>query len=177
MNFKCDECDFTAPHQSQIKWHKIYRHSDHKPWACNAPGCSFKTKTVRALNVHTQLHEVDVEKRKPYACTFDKCEYRGAQAASLRSHVRSRHTPGRTQDFQCSMCPSKYLSEGILKQHIPLHTKELKFTCKHCDFTTHHQKALARHVRTLHTKRVALKCNFPGCTVTAPYKSNLLTHQ
>ena len=176
MSAKCDQCSFTAPYDYNIKSHKLWNHSDHKPFGCTYPGCSYRTKGKSALNVHKRIHETDMKLRKPYPCTFDNCEYRGAQQIALTSHLKAKHSPGRTKDMECPLCPSKFYRESYLKEHIQLHTKETEYTCIHCDFKTPLKRLLNDHLKNIHENSKKFACSFPGCNFRTGYASNLKAH-
>ena len=126
----------------------------------------FCTKERRNLERHERIYETRPEQRKPYPCEFDDCGYRASEKHTLEKHVKVNHDSGRTRDFQCPLCPSRFYSDVCLKQHIPRHLKEKGFRCIQCKFATHDRACLRQHTRAIHEKRAPLPCPFPGCSYT-----------
>ena len=87
-----------------------------------------------------------------------------------------KHDLGRTAEFQCSMCPSKFFTKDGLRFHIPNHVKEKRFKCTRCQFTTHSRCSFTRHERTVHDKSVKYSCSVPGCHFRTARPENLKRH-
>ena len=90
----------------------------------------------------------------------------------------ARHTPKRTRDFQCPMCPSRFFTKSTLTLHIPCHTREKVLQCRHCDHVAYSSAGLYNHVKHNHEKTVVVfKCSVPGCTFSTKWKHSLPIHQ
>ena len=166
---QCRKCFYTARFQSEIARHERTVHSEIKPIVCKFPDCSFKNKTTVCLKAHQQrTHEAKLELRKPFPCDFPNCEYRADSQRDLSRHVRARHTPGKTRDLQCPMCPSKFGSERAICSHNARHVKETRFNCVHCEFRTHDHGSLSTHVKLVHKNFVNLSCFLFLAAATAP---------
>ena len=176
MAFKCDQCSYSALKNSMIRNHKLSVHSDLRPWACPQPGCDYRGKLQTRLKQHARTHDSNAETRKPFQCTAENCEYRAAEKATLKDHIQAAHMPGKTRDFQCPLCPAGFYTKKRLKIHIPCHTKERKFKCEKCDFSTHYKTCLEGHVRARHETSAKYKCSFEGCNFEAHQRGILLRH-
>ena len=178
-NFTCDECSFAAPNRSRIRIHKLSVHSDVRPWKCTFPGCNFATKHKGnlKLKLHFNTHESNPDVRKPFPCKFTSCEYRAAQKGALDLHLKAKHTPFRSKDFQCTLCPSRFYTKDALTGHISRHVKEIKFECDLCKFFSHDKVCLNRHLKTVHGKGTRFQCAFPGCNYSAAYQSYVNQHK
>ena len=131
---KCDLCHFQANKLSQVKSHMASIHSDLRPWKCTHLGCSCKFKLKGNLQRHLRVHVSDPVLRKPFACTIQDCDYRTSYKYKLNSHVQHRHTPGRSRDFPCTLCPSRFYSKCALTAHIRNHVREKVFECNICKY-------------------------------------------
>ena len=147
-------------------------------WKCKFPECSFSTKYKRYLTTrHFLKHDQNLEVRKPFACAFDDCKYRAAERGTLNRHIQTKHTPNKVRKFPCSLCPSRFASESLLRAHIPQHLKEKSLKCVFCKFSTHSKESLRAHVRAQHEKSVTFNCPHPGCQYKTSFRKNLNRHR
>ena len=174
--FTCSFCTFTAPTKTRVRYHELAIHSDLRPWPCTFPGCTHRAKRKCHLEQHIRIHETVLEIRKPYCCSFKHCDFRTPNKFALKGHTLTKHTPGRTRDFQCVLCPSKFFSERKLTFHIRGHVKEKLFKCPQCDFTTHLSSYIPCHVRNVHERLNTFTCTFSGCNYSTYYKSGFNQH-
>ena len=173
---KCDQCPFQSNKITSLKTHKLLVHSDLRPWKCTHPGCSSKFKLKGNLKSPVKLHESHPLLRKPCACTFKDCDYRASCKSSLNSHVQHRHTPGRTRNFPCTLCPSRFYKKFNLSEHIGNHVKEKVFECNFCKYKTHARAYLGQHFRNFHEKRAVVSCSFAGCYYVTHSNTYLFQH-
>ena len=152
------------------------RHNQQRSWTCNFPGCTYTTKLNGNLKKHCVIHETCLEKRRRIPCPFENCNYRAAHNCKLQIHIGSRHTPGRTRNFHCSLCPSSFYTDYDRRRHISRHVKEKRFTCDACDFSSHDRQCVRRHVRAQHEKSVKFDCKFSDCKLSTFYKSYFNQH-
>ena len=146
------------------------------PTKCTFPGCGHKVKRKAYMDKHLEMHERKLKLPRPHLCPFENCEYSAALKATLTNHVRNKHTPGRTRDFQCPLCPSLFYEKANLQLHIGCHLKERRLKCNQCPFRTHDGQSLQIHKRVQHGRRVMLSCSFPGCNFSTAYYSALKLH-
>ena len=177
MCIQCSQCTYRAPNKYELRHHQNRVHNNRKPWKCSFPACAHRTKCKKDLKKHQQIHETDPELRKPYPCSVDKCNYRAARKYLLVYHIRSIHTPGRTREFQCPICPDNFYNFATLKDHIPTHTRELRFVCAHCDFKTHLRGSLRAHIRSTHATVKKFQCSVPGCNYSCVQQSTIEKHE
>ena len=117
------------------------------------------------------------ELRRPLPCTFENYDYRAAGKKTLSSHVDVNHNPGRTRDFNCPLCPSRFYSKHRLRRHVQLHKPERQLKCSHCNYTTRHKSSLDVHERAVHEKSVMYSCSVPGCNCNTTQRSYLKSHK
>ena len=93
-------------------------------------------------------------------------------------HTQAKNNPGRTRNFQCPMCPSKFFTKISLNLHVPNHLKEKVLKCAQCNFSTHSHSCLNSHVKYHHGKALELfKCQFLGRKVSTKCRSSLRRHE
>ena len=178
MVVKCNRCCWTSARGSYaLAEHEFSAHSTLKRWSCAFPGCNHQTKTRQNLETHKRTHETRLELQKPFPCTIENCDYRAARKHKVENHILRKHTPGRTRDFQCPMCPSRYYSNSNLKDHVDrCHIKERRFACQQCKFKAHDRAYLRLHVKTVHEKSVKFNCSFPGCDFSTCHRTSFKLH-
>ena len=176
MNFKCDKCPYKTRYSHSLRRHERWIHCDLQPFSCSFPGCAFRTKSKAQVAVHKRIHETKLELRKPFLCSFPNCNYRASQHSCLKVHQRRKHAPNTTKAVQCPLCPARFYSKKYLNTHIRHHVKEQRFKCAQCQFVTHSQSSLKRHLKILHEKSKRFKCSMDGCTYTTAYHFVLNQH-
>ena len=180
MKAKCDQCDqccFSSNIRANVKRHKLEVHRSLKTLMCNFPGCNYRTNRSERLKLHKRKHETSLELRRPFACAFENCDYRAAEKKTLGSHVHVNHTPERTRDFKCPLCPSRFYSKHRLRRHIPCHAPERHLKCSHCNHTTHNKFSLENHERTVHEKSTMYFCSLTTCKFRTVHRSDLKAHE
>ena len=151
--------------------------SDVMPWQCTLPGCSYKAKLKQELDSHFKSHKPEPELRKPYGCSVRGCHYSATTNSGLKSHVERRHTPGRSKDFLCVMCPSKYYSKTELNRHIKAtHVQEKIFQCHDCQYKSSFSTQLRKHVENVHEKYLTFTCSFFACKFRTHHQASLFKH-
>ena len=82
--YKCNKCDYTATHSSNLTSHYRLMHTSEKPWKC-----SICTKTFGRsdyLRKHMRCHTGE----KPHICNI--CNKAFRQKSALSSHVKRLHS-------------------------------------------------------------------------------------
>ena len=120
---------------------------------------------------------MSLEERKRFPCTFESCDYRASKRYYLHSHTMSKHTPGRTRNFPCSLCPLRFYTDCDRRRHIATHVRERVFGCDKCTFSSHDRTCLTGHVRTQHERSIKFECTFPSCNYSTFDQSNLKCHR
>ena len=139
-------------------------------------------KALKCSTGHSKRHmnnpQAPRDLTRKHACTFNNCEYKAVTVSKLNVHMKNKHTPGRTRDFQCALCPARFYNIKNLRAHIQSHLREKQFKCSSCNFATHTQASLCAHRKYKHensTRKV--KCSFPGCNYSTADASTLKKHQ
>ena len=79
--YECNQCGQTFNSMDSLKKHKLYNHSDEKPFVC--PHCSSSFKGSENLKIHIRTHTGE----KPYNC--DLCGYASADPSNFRKHQKN----------------------------------------------------------------------------------------
>lgn len=116
-HYKCPECDMTVPNKSTLVAHMRYRHRKDKPhkclqcgkgftllsdvtrhlsvhsaepaYSCLFQNCTYKSRSVTALNKHIRLVHNGLDKHH-YACHV--CDFRFTLGDSLTKHLIKTHS-------------------------------------------------------------------------------------
>ena len=127
------------------------------------------------LRTHISSHTQE----KPFKCEY--CDFRTACERTKQMHVERSHK--RTKLQKCPLCPKTFYRKVELRIHIPSHTKEKLFKCKHCDFRTACRQSHQKHVERTHDKsvwetRLKQKCELCPSKFHSPalLRLHMLTH-
>lgn len=96
--------------------------------------------------------------------------------SSSTAHGSTIHhgPPSAGRPYKCTKCPSKFKSQGNLREHERIHTGEKPFLCEHCGELFRQSSHLVRHRRT-HTSQSPFACGECGKCFRQP--GGLKKHQ
>ena len=140
--YPCDEadCKFVAYAQVCLRKHKTQFHGTgrrrrltHEDFSCQL--CGFTTIRRLLLDIHMRIHE-----NRQTKCEF--CSYTAVTVKQIHDHILYHF---RIKNFACHLCPASFHINGILTQHLRMHTKD--YACVHCRETFATKNQFDRHVR------------------------------
>jgi len=109
-----------------------------------------------------------------YCCT--DCEYTHKVPNIIRNHVESKHLP--PGEYPCQECDKVFTTRNNLRDHLREHnpnSKQEKFSCKDCNYSTNKSTHLKRHVEAKHLPPGEYLCQECGkvCTTSDNLKSHI----
>lgn len=114
---RCGICGGTYVTTNQLKIHHRRKHTDERPFACEAPDCGKRYAERSELNVHRRAaHSAE-------RLTCEWCETAFATAKYLGQHVAKEHT-GEYRFFVCRICEGgerKFVNARLLNAHMAVH--------------------------------------------------------
>ncbi|XP_019622708.1 PREDICTED: zinc finger and BTB domain-containing protein 46-like [Branchiostoma belcheri] len=113
----CLKCGAAFKYASSLRAHKLYKHSNARPFICSTCGYSFKDKSM--LKRHSRVH-----RKRPgtwdsspsqvvFSCT--ECCAVFKYDSSLRAHRLYKHSNARP--FVCQDCGYAFKAKGMLLRH------------------------------------------------------------
>ncbi|XP_060073243.1 zinc finger Y-chromosomal protein 1-like [Ylistrum balloti] len=147
--FECDVCHLKFRTRNTRDTHLV-THSDERPYLCDL--CGFSTKFQSHLISHKRIHTGDV-----YPCTFPDCTYTTPKKSQLKSHYR-KHEDLRTN--VCKICLKAFKEKSHLNRHEKIHSKEPKFKCDFCSYTSHRCDKLKEHFEKHHGENATAKTQY-----------------
>lgn len=119
---RCTECERTYLTAHQLKIHYRRKHTDERPFACEAEGCTKRYAERSELNVHVQ----SAHSRTRYACR--QCPGTYNSAKYLAQHVAREHT-GDYAFFVCHLCER----DGVHRQFVNTRLLNAHLAVNHAD--------------------------------------------
>ena len=140
--FKCDQCDLTFTQTGHLTSHKYTHDKSSFPYTCSE--CNKGFNQTSTLNIHMRTHT----NLKPYACTFDKCDYVCASSGALTAHMEV-HKENRDRKYVCDIgnCKKSYLNREMLAYHKKSH-ETVRIRPFVCDF----EKCGKAFIQSIHLK-------------------------
>ena len=147
--YSCEKCDYKAEAKYLVKIHSLV-HTHEKPFACDFPNCTFRTKIKKRLARHKKLKHTNkgCNELEIYAC--ENCTYRTKLKWNLANHIK---THSANKPFACEVRGCNYRAR--LAWNLTMHTRR------------HHDPSQA----------FLFLCKFPSCTYKTTAKHLLEKHQ
>ena len=190
----CPVCGKEFLGQKRYNKHLLTHTSSSGRFSCPEEGCSSTFKSRNALNVHIYKHQ-----GKRFAC--DQCPALFSSKASMQQHM-VRHGAVEAR-FACPHCPRHFIYGSILRCHVASahsaerhcvcevcgatftcnsalnahklsHQEERPHVCAMCGATFKRKQILDRHVRFVHNREVAARCE--QCDKGFPTQHKLKVH-
>lgn len=111
----CDQCKFIATSAVDLARHKLYRHSDEKPFPCRI--CPMACKTRFDLLQHLLTHKPGLLHR----CA--QCAFSARTMTTIRKHCREQHR-AEQQQFHCHLCDKVASRGNNLTRHYKIMHKD-----------------------------------------------------
>ena len=143
MRFPCDLCEFVCSYKSYLKVHIENKHEGIK-YPCNY--CDYKSTD----KVYIRNHILSQHEGITYSCDAEECQYIGKSKAGLKKHKWRKHEA--SIDIFCTECQYKTYDESLLKKHILVEHKGVRFECTLCDYKARSKLNLKTHKDNVHAK-------------------------
>ena len=148
--FQCTKCDYKCGNWSMLISHmKI--HFDERPFPCNVPGCSFRTKRLRGILTHARLvHKGWVGSRTRTCPTKSSPAVKQAMTAASSQQPKPPLQLPDVKGYQyhekvpCPHC-SKQVFARCLHTHILSHTKPKPYSCSYCSYRSKWRRNVKMH--------------------------------
>ncbi|XP_043195876.1 oocyte zinc finger protein XlCOF6-like [Amphibalanus amphitrite] len=190
----CPVCGKEFLGQKRYNKHSLTHSAGAGRFTCPEEGCDSSFKTRNALNVHIYKHQ-----GKRFAC--DQCPAMFSSKASMQQHmvrhgaVEARfpcpHCPRRfiynsilrchlasahsaERDCVCEVCGATFTCNSALNAHKLSHQEERPHVCTTCGAAFKRKQILERHVRFVHNREVAARCEH--CDKGFPTQHKLKVH-
>lgn len=159
----CHECGMKFKALHTLSRHMAVRHFVKRKYQCDL--CTATFKHSHKLLVHKRTHTHDL------AHKCDLCTSSYPSKLTLRKHLQMQHSvDGR---IKCPECDLRFISESVLRKHMPKHTKEKKYLCEMCPKSYARSDKLLAH-RRRHNKEFIYTCSW--CSKGFTEKRSLKRH-
>ncbi|PIK37452.1 putative zinc finger protein, partial [Apostichopus japonicus] len=169
---RCHLCQFSSERRFDLKKHLVI-HTGIKNYMCDQ--CGKCMSTPYNLKIHyLRLHATEEEKN--ITCSEDDCDFKCADKAVLKDHLRQKHNlmiDNRDSEkvekiklFSCKHCDYTGKKESSLRYHMRIHLENRQHKCKLCPYASKTKNNLILHMRT-HDGMQPVKCSqcdFRGAT-------------
>ncbi|GMR36632.1 hypothetical protein PMAYCL1PPCAC_06827 [Pristionchus mayeri] len=182
--FVCDECDRCFTLKQNVQQHVMIYHMNGAKQLQLKRGKRFKClkctqptifKTLEQARRHDiAKHGIKTSGARSFKC--DQCPKVYPTSSALKEHITIVHLKERP--FECEECGIRFGRKGGLRRHLQMVHENQLFMCQF-EGCTHPgykcTKALAAHIRSVHTKDRPFKCML--CDRTFVRKNDLKTHE
>lgn len=171
-NYHCPHCSHSCNLKSNLAKHIRLLHGpleQRKRFKCDE--CDKSFFGISALRDHKHFHRSGGQ--KCFVCGICNMEYDTRDA--LRSHVKRNHDEAGTKFkwHYCNICQGRFVSPGLLKQHMNRHSGNKPFECEVCHKTFHCLSNLTNH-KVMHSGVKKFQCEI--CKHTFTKKNSLTKH-
>ena len=180
--YKCEYCDFTTNHKSNLsihkQTHKVPQSQKTEPAQTTAranssddkmtyqcPKCEAVYKYKHAMRAHYKSKHEGVT----YPCT--QCDYTTSYRSDLKSHIRARHE-GLT--YPCDQCSYEASKQSMLQRHIKALHDGITYPCDKCDYYTGQKETLKAHMIAKHSNTF-FQCE--DCNFQSKWRSSFKKHK
>ena len=166
--YQCSVCSKSYKTRSDLLQHLNSHSSD--PLKC--PQCETTFLYRKNLEVHLKRHEIQ---SKLFKCSDPSCKKLFDTEEDLDAHFKDKHE-GVVRPHQCSLCPKRYKTPGLLGEHInTVHSSSKTFKCDKCEKAFASQKQLNSHYKIhSYSNSKAFQCN--KCDKAFAVRKSLNSH-
>ena len=155
--FRCKWCTGAYITKEEILAHYTFMHPFKSPPFYLCDHCDFSCTSNNVMFDHCKQNHAESEVTKTFKCP--KCDFSTHRANTMKVHMERHYVK-----LVCSYCGKILKSEITLREHIKLWHEEFSteqnHVCQQCDFKTHHEVLLKRHIYHRHERKQ--KCEHCG---------------
>lgn len=124
--YVCEQCSKEFSAQKWLNNHIENVHSNVKLYACNAPGCTYKSKFRCVMDDHKRRHN----SHREFKCIWEGCTSEFVTKRDMVAHVNFSHKG--IKNFCCTWpnCNATFKDSNRLKHHYFTHTGERPYVCE-----------------------------------------------
>lgn len=170
--FECDNCNFTTRKLNLLSSHIIETHPEVKH-CCSACGYFYRSQ------YDVELHMDECKgKSKKYQEKCSVCNEMFYETSSIQIHQFKVHgiQHPNVKEYKCDFdgCNTTTYTLENFDNHKKMHTREKKFSCDECQYTSALYSHLLRHVRSVHRRLKPHLCE--GCGKSFSSNESLMLH-
>lgn len=143
--YACDQCDKTFVSAKTVLVHRRTIHQNNYRLSCKFCGKGFNA------SLHLESHEFTHTGERPYACSYESCDWLFSKKSTLKRHEQRAHEGIRPHI--CKECGKGFFESFELKKHAYQHTGEGPFDCELCDSKFSDPISLKRHKNKVHLRK------------------------
>lgn len=136
----CDICNKVLNSMNSLDYHKLYAHTDDRPFPCGY--CSFEFKSDKARQMH--ISRVHTESAGL------KCNFCGKILKNLRSLKEHKKQHENDPTIPCKKCDKLFCTKVQLMDHVKAHHR--KFGCLLCKHIQVKRPRVVMHVEKKHAE-------------------------
>ena len=164
---RCQQCDFTSFHSSNVSRHTKSKHEDLR-WMCQEEPeiCQYEARWETDLKVH----KLRKHGRGMVELSCNQCTYKAVHMSIITRHVDQVHKKKYKKNLQCNQCTERLSSNRNLEDHIKYQHKGEKrikkkrsVPCTQCPQTLSSNEGLKQHVKYLNKLEKRPPPPIPAC--------------
>ncbi|CAG5116754.1 unnamed protein product [Candidula unifasciata] len=157
LNYVCPHCAFHSASIGETCEHVVRSHRAMSKFSCKT--CQFSDDNIHVMSDHCKK-EHSKHERIVEVVDFKQINYSELQIVQLNAlREQMAHDPSKKSDMNtdaktlatkamsCPFCPFKTLMTEHMKTHISSHSKQARFGCQFCDFSSEVPTAISEHIK------------------------------
>ncbi|CAL1536510.1 unnamed protein product [Lymnaea stagnalis] len=143
LNFVCPHCAFKDASIAKTCAHVMQSHRAIAKFTCKK--CQFSDDNIHVMSDHCKTTH-PVHDRVVEVLDFKQLNFSELQMVQLAAFRERVHEDG-SKTMSCPFCPYKTLVTENMKNHISNHSKQARYRCQICDFSSDSTSVISEHVK------------------------------
>ena len=149
--FECDQCLESFNRNFSLTLHKTVIHSNAKTLKCKQSGKIYNIENKFESSHNFQVKSTEDDKKSRSNSTESLNRYEEPPVKEKKSSSIKSYQ--NLTDFKCDTCDQTLRSNKAMEKHVDsVHNRKKEFICDNCEKTFTSKRSMHKHVNTVHNK-------------------------